>query len=286
MEFLQPETWEEALAAKAERPEALPLWGGTDVMVEMNFARARPAAILDLTRIQELTDWDRENGSLRVGAGRDVHARDRRARRRAAGAGDRVADGRVAADPQPRHGRRQPRRPPRPPATRCRRCLPRARAVEVASSCAARREIPIEDFITGPKRNVLEPDELIAAFHMPAANGGQQFAKIGTRNAMVIAVCSFAIALDADARTVGTASARRRPRRAGRTRPRSSPPQSSTGTAARADPTTPCSTRFGELVAERRLPDRRRARHRRLPPPRPGGHGAAHADLGLGRVPQ
>src|SRR4051812_35606381 len=69
MEFLQPETWEEALAAKASYPEALPLWGGTDVMVEMNFARARPAAILDLTRVEELRSWDRANGSVRVGAG-------------------------------------------------------------------------------------------------------------------------------------------------------------------------------------------------------------------------
>ena len=52
MEFLQPATWEEALEAKAAHPEALPLWGGTDVMVDMNFGRARPEAILDLTRVR------------------------------------------------------------------------------------------------------------------------------------------------------------------------------------------------------------------------------------------
>src|SRR5215470_10280913 len=69
MEFLQPETWEEALAIKAEHPEALPLWGGTDVMVEMNFARVRPETMIDLTRVHELTRWDRDNGDLRVGAG-------------------------------------------------------------------------------------------------------------------------------------------------------------------------------------------------------------------------
>ena len=56
MELLQPETWEEALEAKASRPEAMPLWGGTDVMVEMNFGRARPEAVLDLTRVGELTE--------------------------------------------------------------------------------------------------------------------------------------------------------------------------------------------------------------------------------------
>jgi CO/xanthine dehydrogenase FAD-binding subunit len=214
MEFLQPETWDEALAVKAEHPEALPLWGGTDVMVEMNFARARPEAILDLTRVGELTRWDRDNGDLRVGAGvtytraiEELHAEL---------PGLAIAS-RTVGSPQIRNrgtiggnlGSSSPAGDALPPlyASRAR--------VEVASTRGT-REIDIEDFITGPKRNVLEPDELIAAFRVPAARGGQQFAKIGTRNAMVIAVCSFAIALDDDARTVGTClgSAAPTPRRA------------------------------------------------------------------------
>jgi CO/xanthine dehydrogenase FAD-binding subunit len=39
---------------------------------------------------------------------------------------------------------------------------------------------------------------------VPAATGPQQFAKIGTRNAMVIAVCSFALVLDPERGRVGT----------------------------------------------------------------------------------
>src|SRR5690242_19799806 len=69
MEFLQPASWDEALDAKAAHPEALPIWGGTDVMVEMNFGRARPETLLDLTRVNELAEWSRENGVIRVGAG-------------------------------------------------------------------------------------------------------------------------------------------------------------------------------------------------------------------------
>jgi CO/xanthine dehydrogenase FAD-binding subunit len=53
----------------------------------------------------------------------------------------------------------------------------------------------VGEFITGPKRNCLADDELIAAFHIPPADGPQQFAKIGTRNAMVIAVCSLALSI-------------------------------------------------------------------------------------------
>jgi CO/xanthine dehydrogenase FAD-binding subunit len=50
----------------------------------------------------------------------------------------------------------------------------------------------------------MHADELIAAFLIEPARGPQQFSKVGTRNAMVIAVCSFALALDPARRRVGT----------------------------------------------------------------------------------
>ena len=75
--------------------------------------------------------------------------------------------------------------------------------IELASTEGTRR-VPIAEFITGPKQNTLAPGELIAGFHIRPARGPQQFSKIGTRNAMVIAVCSFALDLDPHARTVGT----------------------------------------------------------------------------------
>ena len=57
MDFLRPDSWPEALAAKAEQPAAAPLAGGTDLMVEINFDRRRPEALLDLNPIGELADW-------------------------------------------------------------------------------------------------------------------------------------------------------------------------------------------------------------------------------------
>src|SRR6266699_1489177 len=68
MEFLQPTTWPEALEIKAAHPESLPIAGGTDVIVEINFDRQRPPAILDLTRIAELEEWGTDGPLLRVGA--------------------------------------------------------------------------------------------------------------------------------------------------------------------------------------------------------------------------
>src|ERR1700754_981487 len=69
MEFLQPPGWREALQARSAHPDALPIWGGTDVMVELNFARKSPAALLDLTRCGELSRWGAEDGGIRIGAG-------------------------------------------------------------------------------------------------------------------------------------------------------------------------------------------------------------------------
>jgi CO/xanthine dehydrogenase FAD-binding subunit len=251
MEFLQPASWDEALDAKAAHPEALPIWGGTDVMVEMNFGRARPETLLDLTRVSELTEWGRDNDDIRVGAGVTYTRAIEELGRELPGL---AIASRTVGSPQIRNrgtiggnlGSSSPAGDALPP-------LYASHAqVEVASTRGARR-IPIEDFITGPKRNVLEPDELIAAFRMPAARGGQQFAKIGTRNAMVIAVCSFAVAIDDGMRTVGTClgSAAPTPRRAHEAEQFIAGELDWDGRTA-VDPAA--LSRFGELVAQAASP--------------------------------
>ena len=60
---LSPTSLEEALRVKAERPDAVPIQGGTDVMVELNFDRRRPEVLLNLNEVAELRGWSRENGS-------------------------------------------------------------------------------------------------------------------------------------------------------------------------------------------------------------------------------
>ena len=125
MEVLQPTTLREALDAKAAHPEAVPIAGGTDVLVELNFDRRRPVTLLDLTRVEELTQHERTDGHVRLGAGVTYTRIIRELVGRPAGPGDRGPHGRLAADPQPRHGRRQPRlgvagrrRPPAAPGLR------------------------------------------------------------------------------------------------------------------------------------------------------------------------
>ena len=201
MDFLRPSTWEEALAAKAERPDAVPIAGGTDVMVELNFDRRRPPALLDLTRVAALAEWGTDGELLRVGAGVPY-------RRIIEELGDRLPGlamaSRTVGSPQIRNrgtvggnlGSASPAGDAHPPL------LAAGAEVELASVRGVRR-LPVEEFFTGPKRSVLAPDELIAAFRVRPGYT-EQFAKIGTRNAMVIAVCSFALAIDPARQTVGT----------------------------------------------------------------------------------
>jgi len=202
MEFFQPSSWAEALEIKAAHPDATPIAGGTDVMVEINLDHGRPSSILDLTRVHELTEWGMDDGMLRVGAG-VTYARliDE--------LGDRMPGlamaSRTVGSPQIRNrgtvggnlGTASPAGDAHPPL------LASDALVELASTSGSRR-VSIHDFFTGPKRSAMRRDELIAAFLVEPARGAQQFSKVGTRNAMVIAVCSFALALDPARRRVRT----------------------------------------------------------------------------------
>ena len=215
MDFLQPTSWREALELRAERPDAVPIAGGTDVMVDINFDRRRPGALLDLGRVGELREWDVTDGSVRLGAG-VPYARivdDLCAQLPGLAMASRTVGSpqiRVRGTVGGNLGSASPAGDAHPPL------LAAGAVVEVGSAARGVRQIPAAEFYTGVKRNALEPDELIAAVLIPSAAGPQQFCKIGTRNAMVIAVSAFACALHPDRRAVGTGigSAAPTPRRA------------------------------------------------------------------------
>ncbi|HEX6338470.1 MAG TPA: FAD binding domain-containing protein, partial [Jiangellaceae bacterium] len=214
MDFLQPRTWADALVAKAENPAAVPIAGGTDVMVDLNFDRVRPAALLDLTGVEELSHWEMDGGRIRLGAGVTY---SRVISEFGAVLPALAVASRTVGSPQIRNrgtvggnlGSASPAGDAHPP-------LLAGDAVVEVESVRGLRTIPVGEFFTGVKRNALEPDELIKSVLVPTARGPQEFAKIGTRNAMVIAVTSFAVALDPDERRVGTGigSAAPTPRRA------------------------------------------------------------------------
>lgn len=219
MEFQQPDSLAAALAAKAATPDALPIAGGTDVMVELNFASRRPETLLDLGRVRELAGWSARGGRLRVGAG--VTYADLTGERRGAsdGPGPAGQDGdglgrllpglamaaRTVGSPQIRNrGTIGGNLGSASPAGDCHPALLAAGAEVEVASVRGIRLIPIDGFFTGVKRSALAPDELITAVWISPPSGPEQFAKIGTRNAMVIAVAAFGLALHPDRRGVGT----------------------------------------------------------------------------------
>ena len=66
------------------------------------------------------------------------------------------------------------------------------------------RQVPVEDFCTGPGRNVLEQGEFLVSLHFPApeAGSGARFLRFIPRNEMDIAVCNAASAVKMDGDTV------------------------------------------------------------------------------------
>ena len=191
MDVLTPRTLDEALRLKSERPDALPIQGGTDVMVELNFDRARPPALLNLNELAELRGWSEENGRIRLGAGL-TYAEAMQTPLPALAEASRTVGG-----PQIRNrgtiggnlGTASPAGDALPPL------LVSGTEVEVASVRGTRR-VQLAEFLVGPKRNDLEPDELIIAAHVRPAAGKQTFMKVGPRNAMVISVVSLALGFD------------------------------------------------------------------------------------------
>jgi CO/xanthine dehydrogenase FAD-binding subunit len=193
---------------KAEHPDALPIQGGTDVMVAVNFDRTRPAAFLNLNEVSELRGWRRENGALRLGAG--VTYTEAMAPELAELLPALAEASRTVGSPQIRNrgtiggnlGTASPAGDALPPL------VIEGAEVECASVRGVRR-VPLLDFVSGVKQNVLDADELIAAVWLVPSGASQTFMKVGPRNAMVIAVVALALSAGDELRaSLGSASPR------------------------------------------------------------------------------
>ncbi|MEU3270535.1 FAD binding domain-containing protein [Saccharomonospora sp. NPDC006951] len=200
MRFLRPGTMAEACALKAEYPDALVIAGGTDVMVGVNFGRTDPLVMLDLTGIGELAQWRSSGEDIHIGAGLTYS-------RIVAELGDALpalaSASRTVGSVQIRNratlagnlGTASPAGDALPPL------LAADAAVELVSAGGA-RTVPATEFCVAPGRSVLQRDELIAGVRIARRRGPQHFAKVGPRNAMVIAVASIATTMDPANRTV------------------------------------------------------------------------------------
>jgi CO/xanthine dehydrogenase FAD-binding subunit len=193
VDVLTPRTLDEALRLKAEVPGAVPIQGGTDVMVELNFDRARPAALLNLNEVAELRGWSRTNGRITLGAGL-TYTEAMQVPLPALAEASRTVGG-----PQIRNrgtiggnlGTSSPAGDALPP-------LLVAGAQVRMASVRGERTTSLQEFVVGVKRNALADDELIVDVTVDAGPARETFMKVGPRNAMVISVVSLALRADGE----------------------------------------------------------------------------------------
>jgi len=196
MDVFTPNSLEEALEVRFTHPEATPVAGGTDLMVDMNARRVRPSALLDLSHVGELKGWQRENGTVFVGAGMTFA----RIQRELIEFRPLVEAARSIASPQIRN--RATIGGNLATASPAGDSIPVLAAydadVVVASSETWLRRIPLSEFLVGPKRTSLAPDELIVGVEWRPVVGAGSFAKVGRRGAMIIAIASACLQADED----------------------------------------------------------------------------------------
>jgi CO/xanthine dehydrogenase FAD-binding subunit len=194
-----PASLDEALQELAAHPETVPLAGGTDLMVAINFGRERPGRVMVLGRLVELQQLELSNGRVRCGSGVTYT-------RMLAEIQDRsmVGAARTVGSPQIRNaGTLGGNLGTCSPAGDTLPVLAALGATVVLASAGGERRLGIGEFMLGPKRSALRDGELVMAAEWEPAGSSQAFLKVGSRNAMVIAVASCALVLDRLRKRVG-----------------------------------------------------------------------------------
>jgi len=197
-----PTTVEQAvklLATKGEK--ARPLCGGTDILIQMRAGIRKPEQLVDVKAIPELRQisFDPKSG-LRLGAAVScIEIYENPAMRKhypglteaahligsiqiqsRASVGGNLCNGSPAADTTP--------------------ALVVLGAIAHVVSANESRDIPVEQFCTGPQRTVLQPGELLVELRIPAPkpHSSDAYLRFIPRNEMDIAVVGVGVALTLD----------------------------------------------------------------------------------------
>jgi CO/xanthine dehydrogenase FAD-binding subunit len=199
-EYLAPRSLAEALEMLADRPEAIPLAGGTDLLVQVKEGSRSVETLLSLKRVPELRQYG-HNGALTLGST--------------------VTVGRIAADPQIQQayttlaagagliGSVQIRNVATLGGNLC-NASPSADtappllvlgAQAVIASAQGERTIPLEQLFRGPGRTALQAGELLKAIIVPrpAERSGSFYLRHTPRARMDLAVVGVAAAITLEA---------------------------------------------------------------------------------------
>ncbi len=188
-----PASLDEAVAALAAMPAAVPVAGGTDLMAAVNSGLLRPAGLVGLGRISEIRGWQYADGHALLGAGL-THARMGRPDF-AALIPALAAAARAAGPPQIRNaGTLGGNIVTAAPTGDALPVLAALEATVVLAGPQGSREVPVSHLLTG--MDPLRPGELLAFVRAPLLHAPQIFLKATTRTGPGRATASVALVLD------------------------------------------------------------------------------------------
>lgn len=203
-QLLKPETLAEALQTLSEYPgDALPLAGGTDLIVDMRSKRISPKVLVDLSKISTLTSIKSYESFLWVGSMVTLHAVDQskiirqkctmlsegasvigsRQIRNLATLGGNNCNAVPSADTSP--------------------ALMAAEATVVIQNLSGTRRLPIDKFFLGPRKKALDADEIVTGFEIPIQSGkiGSIYRRNTVRKALDLAKVGVAVQVVIDPKT-------------------------------------------------------------------------------------
>ena len=195
MPVLRPTSVDQLLDILANDPSASLLAGGTDLMVEVNLHGRRPATVVSLRSLDELTEWSHRSGRVTIGAGLPYADMEKGPLAQLVPALAQAA--RTVGSPQIRAAGTI--------GGNLGTCSPAGDTLPVLAALNATihvlhrdgvRDVPFSDFMVGVKRNCLRPGEIVHSVTVPVVEGWQGYAKVGTRNAMVISTASACLVHD------------------------------------------------------------------------------------------
>lgn len=191
----QPTTLDEALQLRAANPDARPVAGGTDLVVEFSRGVRRSETMIDLTRVPELDAITLHGTTIRLGAlvtHNDVSASSL-CREHAAPLAEACWE--VGAPQLRTRATVAGNLATASPANDTITPLVALGASVVLASVRGERELALSDFYLGVRTTALAPDELIREIRVPAMAHDERgrFLKLGLRRAQAISVVNVAV---------------------------------------------------------------------------------------------
>jgi CO/xanthine dehydrogenase FAD-binding subunit len=196
---LIPRSVDELVEVFQEHPAAKLLAGGTDYMVEVNLHGRQPETMISLRQVKELTEWSVRTSQSRIIIGAGVPYADMEVGEIARLVPALAQAARTVGSPQIRAAGTL--------GGNLGTCSPAGDSLPVLAALNAtihvigpdgNRDLEFVDFMVGVKKNSLQPSEFVHSVSMPIVEGWQGYAKVGTRNAMVISTASACLVRDSD----------------------------------------------------------------------------------------